>query len=180
VGSELLERCDERGTPLGPVERERCHGNPELVHMTVHLHVMDGRGGLYLQKRSRLKDLYPGKWDTAVGGHVAAGEDAWSALVREAGEELGIDARGAVALYSYLHSNAHESEYVRTFGMRLAGPFRLDPREIDEGRFFSRAEVDARLGTGLFTPNFEDEWKRLRASGFLDAEGGGEAVPAPA
>jgi isopentenyldiphosphate isomerase len=29
---------------------------------------------LYLQKRSETKDIQPGKWDTAVGGHVDYGE----------------------------------------------------------------------------------------------------------
>lgn len=168
AGSELLERCDECGRPLGPVERSRCHGDPSLVHLTVHLHVVDGRGGLYLQKRSMLKDLYPGRWDTAVGGHAGAGEEPRSALLREAREELGIDASAAEPLYEYLHSNAHESEYVHTFGIVLPGPFRLHPDEIAGGRFHSRAEIEAGLGTGLFTPNFEHEYARLGASGFLE------------
>jgi isopentenyldiphosphate isomerase len=71
---EMLERCDAAGRPLGPVRRQSCHGDPSIIHLVVHLHLFDGAGGLFLQKRSSRKDLYPGRWDTAVGGHVHAGE----------------------------------------------------------------------------------------------------------
>ena len=59
-------------------------------------------GRLYLQKRSMSKDTNPGRWDTSVGGHVSAGEEVTDALLREAREELGIDAAGAAFLYSWL------------------------------------------------------------------------------
>ena len=45
-----------------------------LLHPVVHLHVMREGGFLYLQKRAMDKDIQPGKWDTAVGGHVDFGE----------------------------------------------------------------------------------------------------------
>lgn len=166
--SELLARCDGEGRALGATPRELCHGNPALIHMTVHLHVVDPRGRLFLQKRAGTKDLHPGKWDTSVGGHVAAGEAPGAALAREAREELGIDAAGATPLYRYLHANSHESEFVHTFVLRLEGPFRLDPEEIEEGRFFSRPEIEAWIGTGALTPNFEEEYARLCGSGCLD------------
>ena len=42
------------------------------------------------------------------------------------------------------------------------GPFRPDPGEIDEARFWTRAEIEAALGTGVLTTAFEDEFARLR------------------
>jgi isopentenyldiphosphate isomerase len=165
VSSELLERCDASGCPLGPVPREICHGNPAMIHMVVHLHVFDEQARLLLQKRSAAKELYPGRWDTAVGGHVGAGEGVLAALLREAREELDLDAAAAKLLYTYLHANAHESEYVHTFVLTSSGPFRPHPEEIDEVRSFSVAEMEAMLGRGTLTPNFEDELARLAASG---------------
>lgn len=40
-----------------------------LLHPVVH-HLFNFRGELYLQKRPEWKDIQPGRWDTAVGGHV--------------------------------------------------------------------------------------------------------------
>lgn len=40
-----------------------------------------------------------------------------------------------------------------------------DPKpsdELDGGRFFSPEEICRRLGTGFFTPNFEQEWERIQ------------------
>ena len=160
--AEMLERCDAAGSPLGAVSRERAHGDPTVIHLVVHLHVFHPDGRLLLQKRSLAKDLYPGVWDTAVGGHVGAGEDVRAALQREAREELGIDASGAVALHSYLHANPHESEYVHTWRLVSEGPFEPNRLEIQEVRFHTAQEIQGHLGDGTYTPNFEAEWARIR------------------
>lgn len=162
---EMLERCDVDGRPLGPVARERAHGDPTIIHLTVHLHVFHPDGRLLLQKRSAHKDLYPGVWDTAVGGHVGAGENVLAALRREAGEELGIEAGDAIPLYRYLHANTHESEYVHTWRLVCGGPFHTPPQEIEAVRFHTAGEIEAHLGDGTFTPNFEAEYRRLMAAG---------------
>jgi len=178
VSQEILERCDASGRRLGPVPRDVCHGDPSCIHMTVHLHVFDGVRGLLLQKRSPAKDLYPGRWDTAVGGHVHAGETVWAALLREAREELDVDASPARLLYAYLHANEHESEYVSTFGMVRQGPFLFGAAEIDEVKFLAAPEITALFGSGELTPNFEDEFTRLVSSGAFP-DGGGAGDPAP-
>jgi hypothetical protein len=54
--------------------------------------VFDRRGFLLLQRRPRDKEN-GGLWDKSVGGHVSAGEDFDTTLVREAGEELFDDPR---------------------------------------------------------------------------------------
>ncbi len=181
-GEERFQLVDREGNPVGAATRSECHGNPQLIHAVVHLQVRDGRGRLFLQKRSPGKDLYPGRWDTAVGGHVRAGEPVAAALAREAREELGIRtisrrpagsrpaARGAEArlLFTYLHRSAVETEFVHTFGWTSEGPFRLNPEEVAEGRFFSRPEIEERLGRAFFTPNFEEEYGRLLACGFIE------------
>ena len=102
---EMLPLVDEQGNVVGQATRGVCHNGVERpLHPVVHLHVFDPQGRLYLQKRPEWKDIQPGKWDTAVGGHVDYGETIAEALRREVREELGITdfVPGAVAVYPFL------------------------------------------------------------------------------
>ena len=65
---------DEAGNVMGAATRAQCHGGGMLLHPVVHLHLFNSRGELYLQRRPVWKDIQPGRWDTAVGGHVDYGE----------------------------------------------------------------------------------------------------------
>lgn len=160
---EMLTLVTADDRVIGPVPRKLVHGNPGLVHRSVHVLVV-GRGGLLLQKRSLSKDTQPGKWDTSVGGHVGYGQSYEEAARREAAEELGLSLGELEFLYASRIRNAVESENIRTYLHLSDGPFRPEPGEIDELRFWSRGGIDAALGTGIFTPNFEEEYALFLAS----------------
>jgi isopentenyl-diphosphate delta-isomerase type 1 len=153
----MFQLVDAEGNPAGSAARADCHGNPRLAHLVVHLHVFDPRGRLYLQKRAANKDTFPGRWDTSVGGHVMAGEGAAVALVREAREELDVDASAARFLFQYRYGGDFETEVARVYSLQWGGAVRPDPGEIEEGRFFAMEEVSALVGTGALTPMFEHE-----------------------
>lgn len=161
---EMLTLVTGDDRVLGPVPRRLVHGDPSLVHRSVHVLVVGGGGRLLLQKRSLSKDTQPGKWDTSVGGHVGYGQEYAEAARREAREELGIDIGEPEFLYDSRIRNAVESENIRTYLHRGDGPFVPEPGEIDALRFWSRDEIRAALGTGVFTPNFEEEFALFLAS----------------
>ncbi|MEI3000306.1 MAG: NUDIX domain-containing protein [Victivallis sp.] len=141
---EYFDIYDEAGNRIGRALRSECHGNPALLHHTSHVVVFHPAGGrILLQKRSRSKDIQPGKWDTAVGGHVDAGEDYLTAALRELREELGVTASAGELrhLFDSKIRNAVESEDVRVYALRSAGPFRFQPEEIDEIRFWTADEL---------------------------------------
>ena len=88
---ELFPVVDAEGQVTGCATRGECHGGAMLLHPVVHLHLFDPNGALYLQKRSAWKDIQPGRWDTAVGGHVDFGETIDEALRREARPSAELD-----------------------------------------------------------------------------------------
>jgi isopentenyldiphosphate isomerase len=160
---EYFEIVDDEDRVIGRAPRSDCHGNPALVHRVAHVLVFNRDGALLLQKRSRHKDIQPGRWDTSVGGHLAPGEDYRQAALREMTEELGVTGVPLTFLYHSRIRNEIEAENVGTFLARHDGPFSFPPEEIDEIRFWTAEEIEAALGTGTFTPNFEEEWRQYQA-----------------
>jgi len=156
--TEYFEIVDENDQVIGRAPRSECHGNPALVHRVAHVLVFDNNDRLLLQRRSMKKDIQPGKWDTSVGGHLDPGESYLDAAYREMHEELGIEGVPLTWLYFSKIRNEIESENVSTYLARYDGEVRFAPDEIDEIRFWSREEIAAALGCGIFTPNFEEEW----------------------
>lgn len=157
---EMFPVVDEQGNIIGAATRGECHGGSRLLHPVVHLHVFDTEGRLYLQKRPEWKDIQPGKWDTAVGGHVDLGENTTLALQREAREELGLTDFTPEFLRSYVFESDRERELINAFRTVTDTPPRPSD-ELDGGRFWTRAEILASLGKGIFTPNFESEYLLL-------------------
>lgn len=157
---ELFPVVDEDGNIVGTATRGECHGGSKLLHPVVHLHVFDGKGNLFLQKRPEWKDIQPGKWDTSVGGHVDLGEDVSSALKREVSEELGIEEFVPEFIVSYVFESDRERELVFVHKTVYDGPI-LPSAELNGGRFWSREEIVSNIGSGVFTPNFEQEYRRV-------------------
>lgn len=160
-GHELLDVVDSSGRVVGAAPRKLCHGNPALAHRAVHVIVRNRAGQYFLQKRSRSKQVQPGKWDSAVGGHLAPGETYDHAAARELREELGIRDAPLHYLHGYVWRTDIETEHVRTYLLTAEGPFRLDKREIEDGRFWTVSELRSAAGKDVLTPNLEEELERL-------------------
>ena len=162
LGAEMLPVVDAYGNVTGQASRAWCHSGSKLLHPVVHLHVINRQGDLYIQKRALDKDLFPGRWDTAVGGHISYGESIGEALFREAGEELGFYDFNPVHLFSYVFESDIEKELVNVFA--AVGNFTLHPDlfEVAEGRYWPMAEIEENIGKSVFTPNFEMEFGMVR------------------
>ncbi len=99
---ELLEVYDLNGRLLKTEKREKFYseskeefnkkGRISRQVKTVRLILINSKGRIYLQKRSKLKDENPGLYDKTVGGHVLKGSTWDMAVVKECAEELGFPA----------------------------------------------------------------------------------------
>ena len=159
---EMLPLIEPDGIVYGQAPRAWCHSGTSTLHPVVHLQIMDREGNVYLQKRSMIKNRWPGRWDMAVGGHVSYGERILETLYREAAEELGLVEFNPSYLGSYIFETKRDRELVVVFAFIGHPNLNPDNAEVAEGRWWTQAEIDASLGKNVFTPSFEDEFSRVR------------------
>ena len=157
---DIINRQDQIG---GQATRCQVHGNPDLIHRAIHILIFNSAGDWFIQQRHWNKDTQPGKWDTAVGGHVDAGESYNEAALRELKEELGIVQAKLEFLYKFFHTNEFESEMVSTYTCTWDGEISLNPDEILAGRFWRLEEIQKRKSEGIFTPLFLEELERYHS-----------------
>src|SRR5262249_47734551 len=113
-----------------------------LMHRAVHVLVFNRRGQLFLQKRSRTKDTFPGAWDSSASGHVDADEAYDDCAVRELREELGlILPQPPQRLFKLNACAATGQEFVWVYYCEHDDPLRPNPDEIERGDWFAPAEV---------------------------------------
>jgi isopentenyldiphosphate isomerase len=108
----------------------------------VHVLVLNARGEVFLQQRSRWKDCQPGVWDSSASGHLESGENYDLCAGREVREELGVTLVQPPERLFKLHAcAATDQEFVWVYRARHEGPFTLAPEEIERGGWFTLAEV---------------------------------------
>lgn len=160
---DLIEGQSQR--IIGKAPRRECHGNPALLHRSIRVVIWHPDGGkILLQKRAMTKDIFPGRWDMAVGGHVDSGEDLLSAAYREMREELGLEADLPLQeAYKIRVRNQMESEDVQAYQTVSDGPFRIREEELSSVRFFTLDELRFLSGSSpeMFTPLLLRELKKI-------------------
>jgi len=163
---EELDVVDERDEIVGSASREEIHRRG-LLHRSVHVFLVDGAGRIYLQKRSGWKKEHPLRWDSSASGHVLKGESYARAASRELAEELGIEAP-VVQVLKVPASARTGWEHSALFLVRdVAGQLHPvpNPQEIEEGRFFTEAEIEELLCRFVETvsPSFSLLYKLWRS-----------------
>lgn len=132
-----------------------------LLHPVVNMHIIDRNARLYLQRRSKRKNSYPGRWDSSVGGHVSYGETLGEALFREAAEELSFHDFNPVFLGTFVYEDQREKELVALYATITSESPKPDGNEVSEARWWTMEEIENAPETG-FTPGFLFEYRKIK------------------
>ena len=87
---EMIEVLNSDGTPTGETKNKPDIHRDGDWHRSAFVWIVTPTNYVLMQRRSLAKENYPGFWDVSAAGHVAAGESAEEAAVRETLEELGL------------------------------------------------------------------------------------------
>jgi len=153
LAMEWIDVLTAAGAPAGTRKTKADVHRDGDWHRAAHLWIVHRDGRVLLQKRAAVKENWPGKWDVSVAGHVAAGEDAMTAAVREAREEIGLAVdRGALAQIgtvreqcvlnggAYVDNEIHEI-FLLCCDIDLAA-LTLDPLEVGEVALAAPDQLD--------------------------------------
>ena len=142
---ELFDVVDANDQVIGQEKRAVVH-RKKLLHRAVHVFILNKRGEVFLQKRSRLKDAHPGVWDSSVAGHLDSGEGYECCAVRELGEEAGqhvVEGDGRKLTRVGVLPPTEETgwEFVHLFEVQQTDPIRFPCSEVEAGIWLTPGEI---------------------------------------
>ena len=120
AGDEIVLIVDDENRPVGEAQRRRMRAE-HLPHRATYIFVLDSDGRVLVQRRTDTKDLFPGYYDLAAGGVVAAGESYEECAAREAEEELGIRDTPIAPRFDFHYADANTRCFGRVFVCRHDG-----------------------------------------------------------
>ncbi len=150
-GDELVEHVTPDGTVIEVVTRARMRAE-NLRHRSVAIIVQTTDGQLLVHRRADDQDVFPGWWDVAAGGVVAAGEESDAAARRELAEELGIIGVTPEFVTEDAYDDDHAREICRVYRVVHDGPYRFDDGEVTEARLVDAAGLTELLSTERVLP----------------------------
>lgn len=163
MSEEIFDVVNERDEVIGQCPRSEVHRRG-LRHRAVHVLVFNGRGEIFLQKRSMSKDTFPGVWDSSASGHLDTGEDYDACAIRELREEIGLVlSQPPQRMFKVEACPETGSEFVWFYRCESEGPFVLCPEEVESGDWFSPERITTwmREQPADFAPALILIWSRL-------------------
>jgi len=164
--AESLDYIDENENIIGTASFHDVH-EKGLLHKYVHGLLLDDANRIALQLRGPGNRTDPYTFDATVGGHVDAGEDYQTSLLREAEEEIGLTLTPHdITLVGRIESRSLPVENMvgRLYILRHPGPMKLDPDEVLRIEWMSIEECAALLQRFpyLFCRNFISSFQLLQ------------------
>lgn len=158
--SETLILVNERNRAIGQAEKAAVHA-AGLLHRAFSIFLVDTKGQLLLQRRSRAKYHSAGLWANSCCGHPRPGESTRRAARRRLGEELGAEAPLRYAFQARyctkLRNGLTENELVYVyFGVT---PLQLVPN-LDEVSGMTRMSLPALRADIARRPHRYTYWLR--------------------
>ncbi|WP_243546319.1 NUDIX domain-containing protein [Pseudodesulfovibrio tunisiensis] len=124
--------------------------------------IFDPDNKIYLQKRSRKKQFYPGRWDVSASTHTEPGESFSEAAVRVVRDKLGLETDRLHFVRQLPACPETGFEFVSIFALhRNTLTITPNPEAVDEGYYYSREELTClvRNFRELLTPQLVTLWE---------------------
>ena len=138
---ELVDVVDAEDRVVHTVTRSEMRRDV-LRHRATYVFLLSTDGSrLLAHQRSGAKDLWPSRWDLAVGGVVSAGEGYDASAARELAEEVGVTA--SLTLLGPLRFDCDDGHVNgMVYFARHDGPFRFTDGEVARVEWLGLDSID--------------------------------------
>jgi isopentenyl-diphosphate delta-isomerase len=148
MAEEQLIVVDERNRAVGFGGKTPVH-RAGLLHRAFSIFLVDDKGRVLLQRRSRRKYHSGSLWANSCCGHPRPGEQTLSAARRRMHEELGAEAPLSFGFYSRyraeLDGGMQENEFVYVYFGPLSSALAPDPAEVSDIEFVGVEDLKRRI-----------------------------------
>jgi len=148
MAEERLILVDEKNRAVGIGDKTPVHRTGQL-HRAFSIFIVDEKGRILLQRRSRQKYHSGGLLSNSCCGHPRPGETTQAAARRRLTEELGIRAPLTFGFFSRyradLDGGMQENEFVYVYFGPLTAQPNPDPAEVSDVEFANADEIARRI-----------------------------------
>ncbi|MDH3359554.1 MAG: NUDIX hydrolase YfcD [Desulfobulbaceae bacterium] len=150
--TEQVAIVDSKNRVIGSAPRHRMRARG-LTHRATYILVFNSKGEIFVQERTKSKDIYPGYFDVATGGVMLAGESYKESAARELAEELGIKNVPLTSHFDFFHEENKNRVWGRVFSCCYDGAITLQKEEVADGSFMPVSEALQMAESKQFTPD---------------------------
>lgn len=150
--NEIVVIVDENNMEIGEETRLKMR-KLRLIHRATYILVFNPACKIFVQKRTKTKDVYPGYFDVVSGGVVIAGETYEESAKRELTEELGIKNESLTQLFDFFFEDENNRVWGRAYLCFNDGKIILQEEEVESGEFISIDEILSKSRHGPYCPD---------------------------
>jgi len=159
----FVDIVDESDNRLGQIPKEDAIKFKDKITRAIAVFVVNSRGEVFLQKRSKSSKLYPLHWDCSASGLVNSEESYLEAATRQTIEGLGIRIEPYdLEFMEKVFVKEAPQQFFQAYRLQWDGLLRLNLAETDSGEFFSLYEIRKMIEKGeKFSPSFLELFRRV-------------------
>ena len=150
--NELVVIVDEKNREIGAAPRFKMR-MLGIIHRATYILVFNSEQEIFVQKRTKTKDVYPGYYDVVSGGVVTVGETYDESAKRELEEELGIMNIPLSELFVFFFAEGKMKVWGKAYSCFYNGNIILQKEEVESGSFMSVDEVILKSKYDKFCPD---------------------------
>ena len=157
---ELIDVVDDDDNVVRQATWNEMH-KKGLTHRSANVFIFNSNGEIFVHKRAKNLELYPGMHDVKMGGIAKAGESYEDAAKRELKEEAGIENSKLIYLFSFKFRSKQNNNNRKVFICIYDGKMKLQKEEVESGRFMTIAEAKKMQKEGMLSPSADSVFKEF-------------------